>query len=238
MSLPPKIKWNKNPSQVNSTMTRYTDRALYAIAEALQKTSKDSAQWIVDAKIKRGSRTGTLWHDVTNKERGNEPGARVETGEMMRSVGSTPTMEQGRGLYSSEFGLRLPSAGGRKYFIEQDEGFDLELYSGETKFVPGMNTFAAVLPALRTTLRMELSSRGFKLGKMAGGGRSAARDPGGFSSASSEVDQLINRDIALRRYQAMSKQDAARNIKEATYKGSIIEQFGSFGDYNNRFGGK
>ena len=57
MSLVPKIKWNKKPTQVSSTMTRYTDRALFALGDAIQSTSQKSATWIVDAKIKANSLT-------------------------------------------------------------------------------------------------------------------------------------------------------------------------------------
>lgn len=236
MSLAPKIKWNKKPTQVSSTMTRYTDRALFALGDAIQTTSDYSAQWIVDAKIKANSRTGTLWHDLVNKRRGNAPGARVETGELMRSVGSTLAVELDRGFYESQFGIRLPEAGGRKYFMEQDQGFDLELYNGETKWVPGMETFKAVLPVLRKTFRTEMSMRGFVLGKMAAGGKSAPRESAGGFSGGNEAQMMSERSIQIRRYEQRLNADAGYQIKQDLFGGAMTEQFGSIDNYLYRFG--
>ena len=235
MSLAPKIKWNKKPTQVQSTMTRYADRALFALGDAVQITSEKSAQWIIDAKIKSGSRTGTLWHDLVNKERGNNPGARIDTGELLRSVGSTSATELDRGFYESQFGIRLPEAGGRKYFMEQDQGFDLELYNGETKWVPGMETFKAVLPALRKTFRTEMSMRGFVLGKMAAGGKSAPRESASFSDTS-DIQRMTERSIQARRYEQRLNADAGYQIKQDLFSGSMIQQFGSIDKYLYRFG--
>jgi hypothetical protein len=236
VSLAPKIKWNKKPTQVQSTMTRYTDRALFALGDAVQNVSDYSAKWIVDAKIKSNSRTGTLWHDLVNKERGNTVGARVETGELLRSVGSTPASEVDRGFYESQFGIRLPEAGGRKYFMEQDQGFDLELYNGETKWVPGMETFKSVLPVLRKNFRMEMASRGFVLGKMAAGGRSAPRESAGSFSDTSDIQRMSERAMQSRRYEQRLNADAGYQIKQDLFSGAMIEQFGSIDNYLYRFG--
>ena len=236
MSLVPKIKWNKKPTQVSSTMTRYTDRALFALGDAIQSTSQKSATWIVDAKIKANSPTGTLWHDLVNKDRGNNPGARIETGELMRSVGSTPAVELDRGFYESQFGIRLPEAGGRKYFMEQDQGFDLELYNGETKWVPGMETFKAVLPVLRKTFRTEMSMRGFVAGKMAAGGKTAPREPANAFSDLSDGQRLIEQTIARRSAEARTKAESSRNAAAEKLAGSMAKELGSIDKYLYRFG--
>jgi len=217
-------------------MTRYTDRALFALGDAIQSTSQKSATWIVDAKIKANSPTGTLWHDLVNKDRGNNPGARIETGELMRSVGSTPAVELDRGFYESQFGIRLPEAGGRKYFMEQDQGFDLELYSGETKWVPGMETFKAVLPVLRKEFKMEMVSRGFVLGKMAAGGKTAPRESAGSFSDLSDGQKMLERSIEVRRYEGRLKAEAAHEAKRGVVRAAKIADHGSVNAYINSYG--
>ena len=234
MSLNPSIKWNKKRTQVNSTMTRFTDRALYDIGVGISIVADKSANWIKDNKIKRNSATGTLWHKYTNEERGNEPGARVDSGALLNSVGSTGGVEVSRGVYESEFGIRLPSAGGRKYFMEQDEGFNLETWSGETKWVPGMQTFDAVKDALKKELRFQMASLGLVRGKSVGGGRTAPAEARGFSGGGDDAQKLIERQIGIRRYQSMGKVDAAREIRESIERGSIIKTYGSTQAFLNR----
>jgi hypothetical protein len=238
VSLTPKIKWNKKPTQVQSTMTRYTDRALFAVGDAIQTSADKSATWIVDAKIKANSPTGTLWHDIVNQERGNNPGARKETGALMRSVGSTSAVELDRGFYEAQFGIRLPEAGGQKYFMEQDEGFELTLYSGETKWVPGMETFKAVLPVLRKTFKTEMSMRGFSSGKMGAGSKSAPREPSNGFSDLSDGQRAIERAIANRGAEARRNADNSRTAAGDKLRNSMTNELGSIDKYLYRFGRK
>lgn len=240
---PPKFEWNIKPNQVQALTRRYKDNALGAVQDAMSDAADFAADWIKLNKIYQGSRTGTLWHDLTNKERGNQEGARKETGEMYNSVGSTGARYLADGEYSAEFGLRLPSAGGRKYFLEQDQGFPLQLASGEIRQVPGMNTYEAVLTPMTRRFRKEMLRRGFLKGGRDTRGERILRNAEfeGFNTAwAGEFARTENQREAMRRFELRSfearyRRDAIQNARIESYRGSVESLFGSIPNFMNRF---
>lgn len=239
----PNFSWNIKPNQVEALTKRYVDNATDAIQDVISDVADFAADWIRENKVNRGSPTGTLWHELTNKRRRNLPGARVDTGEMVNSVGSTPAQYLAEGEYSAEFGLRLPSAGGRKYFLEQDRGFPLELASGEIRQVPGMHTFDAVLQGLRSRLRKEMLRRGFLLGKRDTKGERILRntDSLGFEKAWYETNLRTEKQLEGNYRRALIQAERQRNaavIREAkllAYESFVESSYGSLTSWDKRF---
>lgn len=243
MIRPPKFEWNIKPNQVQALTRRYKDNALDAVQDAMSDAADFAADWIKLNKIYQGSRTGTLWHDLTNEERGNQEGARKETGEMYNSVGSTGARYLADGEYSAEFGLRLPSAGGRKYFLEQDQGFPLELASGEVRQVPGMHTFEAVLTPMTRYFRKEMLRRGFLRGGRDTKGERILRNAEfeSFDAAWSgqnlknENQRQAMRQNQINRFEAQARQDAIRGAQIESYRASQEALYGSIPNWMKAF---
>lgn len=144
MEFNPKLKWNANDSVINRLTKSYLKRSISDIKDAVERGAMAGANATVDYKIlgivgsKQGSSTGTLWHLDVNTNKRPKPrgyGARVDTGNMMRSVGYSKA--SGKVLLSSTYGLPL---NGPEYFFEQEYGFDRVRFSGELTGdrVPGM----------------------------------------------------------------------------------------------------
>lgn len=239
----PNFSWNIKPNQVEALTKRYVDNATGAMQDAISDAADFAADWIKYNKIYRGSRTGTLWHDLVNKERGNPEGARVDTGAMFNSVGSTGAQYLSEGEYSAEFGIKLPSAGGRKYFIEQDEGFPLQLASGEIRQVPGMHTFDAVLTPLSRHFRKEMLRRGFLKGKRdVRGERILRNEPSlGFNKSWSEefmrteAQRDAMRQYELGAYERRYRRALIQDARLEAYRGSVENLFGSIDNWMGRF---
>lgn len=130
------------------------------------------------------SPTGSSWHKAINRDRGNPPGARFETGTMYNSVSRTygrivPSRDaRKRGSVTASFGWpadadgiikdapsapkgRMPDGPGwrddPKYFLMQEYGFD-----NEGRSVPGMRSQAAGVEAAKKAIQEELKRRGYK----------------------------------------------------------------------------
>ena len=241
----PKFKWNVKPNQVEALTRRYKDRALDSVQEVIEDVADWAANDIRQLKIYSGSPTGTRWHDFINDERGNQDGARKDTGEMFNSVGSTPARYLAEGEYDAEFGLKLPSAGGRKYFLEQDQGFPLQLASGEVRQVPGMHTFDFILPALKRKMNKQMLRRGFLRGKRDTRGERVLSDAPkmGFESAWSQEfsnsrtpDQVIaGQKRQIRFYEQQIRRDAIRRANIDSYRSSKENIFGSITNQIDRY---
>jgi hypothetical protein len=230
----PKLDWNVKPRQVEALTKRYTDRATDSIQEVVSDAADFAAQWIKENKIYRGSRTGTLWHDFVNRERGNAEGARIETGAMYNSVGSTSAQYLSDGEYAAEFGIKLPSAGGRKYFMEQDQGFALQLASGKIRQVPGMQTFDSVIVPLRRMFRKEMLRRGFLRGKRDTRGERILRNEGFSNFNTAWADEFARTDAqrdAMFRYELRA---AERRMRSAIIQEAKLD---SYRDYVKNLGG-
>lgn len=140
MEFNPKLKWNANEAVVNRLTKSYLKRSISDLKEAVERGAAAGANATLDYKIRgnigRGSPTGTVWHYVTNTMVRNQPaGARVDTGRMAASVGSSNAT--GKVMLSATYGLPL---NGPDYFFEQEYGFERVRFSGEMTGdrVPGM----------------------------------------------------------------------------------------------------
>lgn len=166
MSLAPKFKWNVNNPALDRLTKGYINRNLDNILEVVAEVSNKTAHYMKANYILRDSRTGSVWHDIVNEYRGNLPGARVDSGRMRDSVGSTTSMDIGSGVIEGQYGLRMPGAGGQEYFLEQEYGFDLTLNNGNIRQVPGMHTYDRTLKDMKFMLRRGMLSKGFLTGKV------------------------------------------------------------------------
>lgn len=155
------VKWNVNPATVKRLTDSYLEKNLRNLEENLNFFSSSAAEYIEKEAILKGSSTGTKWHLFANKERGNEFGARYETGQMAKNVGFLPADEMQDGYSESEFGL---FTGGDDYFMRQEYGFDLQIKNGVRK-VPGMHSAQRAIKATRASFRKKMLSTGFMSGK-------------------------------------------------------------------------
>lgn len=239
----PKFEWNIKPNQVEALTKRYKDRALDSVQDAIEDAADYSAEWIKQNKIHRGSRTGSLWHDLVNTERGNPEGARMDTGALYSSVGNTRAQYLSDGEYSAEFGIRLPRAGGRKYFMEQDQGFELQLASGKIRDVPGMHTFDAVLPVLRGRIRKEMLRRGFLKGKRDVRGERILRNAPYSTFNAAWADEYARTDsqresmmrFEIRAAETRRRQGVAQDARLESYRMSVENLYGSIPNWMGRF---
>jgi len=242
VSLAPSFKWNVNRKSIRRITDIYLKKNTDAIQNVIEGTASYSADWIRDFKVLQNSRTGTLWHDYINEERGNAEGARVDTGLMANSVGYTRAQYQSEGEYIAEFGLLLPSAGGRKYFLEQDEGFQLELANGKVRDVPGMQTYESVEPQLKKRMSKEMLRHGFLRGGRDSRGmrilQNSERE--GFNTAwsseyaPSEAQITAAREMQQRGAQARIVRDAYMASRTESYRTSGRITFGSANSALNR----
>jgi hypothetical protein len=157
--------------KVANDLVKATDEAAKAGANAMRDKILDSP-------------TNRPWHKAINKERGNTPGARYETGTMYESVkaGKSKIVEskdrRRRGSVQGSFGwpatadgdiadapmspiVRNPDGPGwredPKYFRMQEFGFKLEDHR-----VPGMNSQVEGLKAAMIKIQSEMRKRGYK----------------------------------------------------------------------------
>lgn len=168
MEFNPKLKWNANDSVINRLTKSYLKRSISDIKDAVERGAMAGANATVDYKIRGnmggGSPTGTAWHYITNTiVRNQSPGARVETGRMAASVGSSNAT--GKVMLSATYGLPL---NGPDYFFEQEYGFERVRFSGELTGdrVPGMaderyGHQEKIDKQIKRTLNKSMTARGF-----------------------------------------------------------------------------
>jgi len=160
----PKIKWNVNSSSLKRISDIYISNSLNSVQDALDTTARLTADLIKNDMIFKGSPTGSIWHQIINDYRGNQPGARIDSGAMIDSVGSE-VVRSGMGRFLASYGLQTPQAGGEDYFMKQEYGFPLTLPSGEIRNVPGMNTAERSAQFMEKRLRKEMLRAGFLKGR-------------------------------------------------------------------------
>lgn len=170
MSLAPRIKWNVNEASIARIAKAYKNRSLKDVKEAIGFAAKAGEKGTLDFKVvgtsktdeRSGTPTGSTWHRFANYVRGNNMGARVDSGRMAASVGSS-NPRGSKGLYNATYGLPL---NGPKYFFQQENGFTFETWSGRSRKVPGMSDkrYGAqkkIDDAIKKELRKKMVSRGF-----------------------------------------------------------------------------
>jgi hypothetical protein len=155
------VKWNASPATVRRITNSYIKQNMNNIRDNITFFSEVAAEYIEKEAILRGSPTGTMWHRMVNKERGNEYGARYETGQMAKNVGFLPADEMQDGYSESEFGL---FTGGDEYFMRQEYGFELQVKNGVRK-VPGMYSASRAIKFTRPVFRKKMLASGFLRGK-------------------------------------------------------------------------
>ncbi len=155
------VKWNANPATVRRLTDSYLKQNMTNLRDNITFFSDVAADYIEKEAILKGSPTGTMWHRMANRNRGNEYGARFETGQMARNVGFFPADDMQDGYSESEFGL---FTGGESYFMRQEYGFDLQVKNGVRK-VPGMYSAARAIKFTRPIFRKKMLSTGFLSGK-------------------------------------------------------------------------
>lgn len=168
MEFNPKLKWNANDSVINRLTKSYLKRSINDIKDAVERGAAAGGNATLDYKIRgnlgKGSPTGTVWHYVTNTlVRNQPPGARVDTGRMAASVGSSKA--SGKVMLSATYGLPL---NGPDYFFEQEYGFERVRFTGELTGdrVPGMadeqyGHQEKIDKAIKKALNKSMTARGF-----------------------------------------------------------------------------
>lgn len=159
-----KAKWNVNEASIKRLTNRYVNKNLANVERIVDWYAHNAAYYIEEYKVLSGSPTGTAWHRNKNAERGFKGGARVDTGYMARSIGYDSYSFNSDNEIGAEFGLRMPSAGGENYFIQQERGFTLETKNGARK-VPGMHSAEAAHKWMRPRFRKQMLAAGFLYGK-------------------------------------------------------------------------
>lgn len=169
MSLQASLKWNVNKASVKRITDRYSKQNIENIKTAISRAAQQGAAAVRTDAILKGSPTDSAWHYFANIVRGNDYGARKDTGRMLNSVGSSQGVRDGVfGTIAASYGL--PTSG-PDYFMEQDQGYTFTTWSGRQQTVPGMNSFEKSLPAMRKALKKEMLRQGF----LATGARDASR---------------------------------------------------------------
>ena len=239
----PKIKWNVNSSSLKRISDIYISNSLNSVQDALDKTASLTADHIKNEMILRNSPTGSLWHQVINDYRGNQPGARVDSGAMLSSVGSE-VVRSGMGRFLASYGLQTPQAGGEDYFMKQEEGFPLTLPSGEIRNVPGMNTAERSAQFMEKRLRKEMLRAGFLKGQKDWRGAKvvASMERGAsFEDAWSSVNSRSGASTAASReyFAQKASRDAARSAGQQarldSFKNELI-RMGRYESYVKRYG--
>jgi hypothetical protein len=152
-----KAKWNVNEASIKRILDRYINKNLGNIEQVVDWYGKTAADWIERFAVLSGSPTGTNWHRYKNAERGNQYGARVDSGTMSRMIGFDTFPVNSDGIVGAEFGLLLPEAGGEKYFMDQETGNNIK--SGK-----GMNSAARAHKFMKPLFRREMLAKGFLRG--------------------------------------------------------------------------
>ena len=169
MTLQASLKWNVNKASVKRITDRYTKQNIDNIKTAITKAAEHGARAVKENAILKGSPTDSAWHYFANIIRGNDYGARVDTGRMLNAVDSSQATKDGVfGIIAASYGLPTD---GPDYFMEQDRGYSFTTWSGRQQTVPGMNSFAKSLPAMQKGLKKEMLRQGF----LATGARDAGR---------------------------------------------------------------
>ena len=167
MSLAPKFKWNATDAVVQRIAKGYLRRSMTDIQESLSEAASWGAKATLDHKIMGGTPTGSAWHYFANIRRGNNFGARVDSGNMAGSVGYSQTVgNMKNGSFMSTYGLPL---NGDPYFFEQENGYSFETWSGQKRDVPGMadpryGAQQKIDKEIRKALNKRMVSRGFMRG--------------------------------------------------------------------------
>jgi hypothetical protein len=239
VSLLPKIKWNINQASLERIQKGYMNNTLESVHTALDNTATATANYIKENMILRGSPTGSLWHQIINDYRGNQPGARVDSGSMLQSVGSEVT-SGGLGRFMASYGLPV---NGEEYFMKQDRGFPLELPNGTIRNVPGMNTKERSDKFMQTTLRKEMLRRGFLKGQKDWRGAKVMRgmDAGrDFESAWQNVNArtdaqiFASRQNLLKKYERMTQIENANSARLNAFKNEL-DRLGQYDAYVKRY---
>lgn len=206
------VKWNVNPATVRRLTDSYLEQNMKNLQDNLTFFSSRAADYIQKEAILRGSPTGTTWHMFANKERGNEYGARYETGQMAKNVGFLPADQMQDGLSESEFGL---FTGGDDYFMRQEYGFELQIKNGVRK-VPGMRSAERAIKATRASFRKKMLSTGFMSGKTDRRGRATLNLMGeGISFDSAWRESAPEKSLAAREaYSAYLRRIAEAQIRQ------------------------
>ena len=157
-----KVKWNVNPATVQRLTSSYIKSSLRKVEENLTFFSEIASEYIYKEAILRGSSTGTAWHRNANAIRGNEFGARIDTGQMAKNVGFLPADAIEDGQSTSEFGL---FTGGEDYFMRQEFGFKMQMKNGYGN-VPGMRSAEKAIKYTKPIFRKRMLYDGFLRGKV------------------------------------------------------------------------
>jgi len=238
------IDWNYDTGEVRRLMEKHRDKSEEAIAFVINRKAIEYEEKIKELKIARGSWTGTDWHRIVNTEaRGQDQGARMETKKLYRSVSKTRTYSPELGVWEVQFGIPTVEGGGERYFEEQEAGFDLELASGETRFVPGIQSSTWAINQISKEIRKDFLRNGFLRGK--GSDKRGERildlsselgferaykteyEPSDAQKESFQAFVERGRQIAAQRSAALASRNAARDA-------AIIERYGSLANFASR----
>ena len=240
----PKYEWNLGPSDVKRIMDKHIRKNEQNIASLLDRKASKYAEWIKETKIARGSWTGTDWHRLVNTEvRGQAEGARMETKAMYRSVDKTSTYSPEIDVWEVQFGIPTVAGGGEEYFTEQEIGFDLELASGQVRFVPGMESSRAAINIITKEIKKDFLRIGFLRGKgsdVRGQRILDLADTLGFEKsyameyAPSEAQKAAFDKFKEIGARIIAQRSAARQSRNNARDAAIISQYGSLFNYASR----
>jgi len=159
VSYSPKVNWNINHKGVNRIMRKHADEGVKKVADAVTEASKAGAEAVKNEAILKGSPTGSKWHVNINEQRGNEFGARVDSGNMLNSVNSEPAKQISFGVVQGSYGLPL---NGPEYFMEQEIG-SYQPDNGVKGPTPAMNSYKKSKEQMVARLRSQMVKYGFKV---------------------------------------------------------------------------
>lgn len=159
MSYNAKVNWNINHKGVNRIMRKHADEGVRKVADAVTEASRAGAEAVKNEAILKGSPTGSKWHININEIRGNDFGARVDSGNMLSSVNSEIAQQVGFGVIQGSYGLPL---NGPEYFLQQEEG-SYEPDYGVKGPTPAMNSYQKSKEFMVARLKREMIRHGFQL---------------------------------------------------------------------------
>ena len=159
MPIDAKINWNMNAKGMGRVMRKHADDSVQSVADAVTSASKAGAEAVKNEAILKGSPTGSKWHVNINEQRGNDFGARVDSGKMLGSVNSENAQQVSFGVIQGSYGLPL---NGPDYFLEQEEGTYEPSY-GTKGSTPAMNSYQKSKEAMVTRLEQKMRKYGFKV---------------------------------------------------------------------------
>lgn len=154
-----KVKWNVNEASINRILGTYLKRNQTNVENIIENYAAKAELVMRNEFILKGSPTGTAWHKNVNNERGNQYGARRETGEMAAAVGYRAYGMNSDGVVGAEFGL--PDS---EYYLDQEYGFVQE-NSGGNRIVKGMNSAEKTINTLKPYFRKQMLAAGFLKGR-------------------------------------------------------------------------